>query len=104
MLELAEHIIGAKKGSFDDRYEAAVAELVKAEIEGKALPKKKAPAASRSSDLLQALRESAGMVAKSEPKRSAANVNKGAGRKKAGRPATAAKSKPTAAPQTRRAG
>jgi len=46
MLELAEHIIGTKKGSFDastfdDRYEAAVAELVKAKIEGRSLPKRK---------------------------------------------------------------
>src|SRR6478609_3222128 len=46
MLELAEHIIATKKGSFDastfdDRYEAAVAELVKAKIEGRSLPKRK---------------------------------------------------------------
>ena len=39
MLELAEHIIKTKKGKFDprefnDRYEAALAELVKAKIEG----------------------------------------------------------------------
>ncbi|CDZ31041.1 Ku protein [Neorhizobium galegae] len=107
MLQLAEHIIGTKKGSFDastfdDRYEAAVAELVKAKIEGRALPKKKAPAASKPSDLLQALRESAGIGRKTEPKRTAANVNKGTSRKKAAKPA-AAKTKP-AASQTRRAG
>ena len=98
MLDLAEHIIGKKKGSFDagtfdDRYEAAVAELVKAKIEGRSLPKKKAPAASRPSDLLQALRESAGLAAKAEPKRTAANANKGTGLQKAAKPATAAKSK-----------
>ena len=109
MLELAEHIIGTKKGSFDastfdDRYEAAVAELVKAKIEGRALPKKKAPAASKPSDLLQALRESAGVGAKkAEPKRTAANANKGSSRQKASKPAAAAKSK-SAASQTRRAG
>ncbi|MDP9762490.1 Ku protein (plasmid) [Rhizobium ruizarguesonis] len=108
MLELAEHIIGTKKGSFDartfdDRYEAAVAELVKAKIEGRALPKKKAPAASKPSDLLQALRESAGIGGmKAEPKRAAANVNKGTSRQKAAKPA-AAKTK-SAASQTRRAG
>ena len=107
MLELAEHIISTKKGSFDastfdDRYEAAVAELVKAKIEGRALPKKKAPVASKSSDLLQALRESAGISAKdTEPKRAAANANRGAGRQNAAK--TAAKSKQVAAP-TRRAG
>ncbi|UYZ11139.1 Ku protein (plasmid) [Agrobacterium salinitolerans] len=108
MLELAEHIIGTKKGSFDastfdDRYEAAVAELVKAKIEGRSLPKKKAPAASKPSDLLQALRESAGIGGKkAEPKRSAANANKGTARQKAAKPA-AAKTK-SAASQTRRAG
>jgi DNA end-binding protein Ku len=105
MLELAEHIIGTKKGSFDastfdDRYEAAVAELVKAKIEGHFLPKKKAPVASKPSDLLQALRESAGMGAKeTKPKRTAANANKGAARQKAAKPV--AKSKPAAAPARR---
>lgn len=108
MLELAEHIIGTKKGSFDastfdDRYEAAVAELVKAKIEGRALPKKKAPPASKPSDLLQALRESAGIGGKkAEPKRTAANANKGTSRHKAAKPA-AAKTK-SAASQARRAG
>ena len=107
MLELAEHIIGTKKGSFDastfhDRYEAAVAELVKAKIEGRALPKKKAPDASKPSDLLQALRESAGIGAKeTKPKRTAANVNRGAARQKAAKPA--AKAKQAQAP-ARRAG
>lgn len=107
MLELAEHIIGTKKGSFDastfdDRYEAAVAELVKAKIEGRSLPKRKAPVASKPSDLLQALRESAGLGAKqAASKRSAANANKGAARQKAAQPV--AKSKPAAAP-ARRAG
>ncbi|CAD7035309.1 Ku protein [Pseudorhizobium endolithicum] len=102
MLELAEHIIGTKKGSFDastfdDRYEAAVAELVKAKIEGRALPKKKAPVASKPGDLLQALRESAGIGAKeTKPKRTASNANRGAGRVKAAKPA--AKSKQAPAP------
>ncbi|AJC80937.1 ATP-dependent DNA helicase Ku-type protein [Rhizobium etli bv. phaseoli str. IE4803] len=107
MLQLAEHIIGTKKGSFDastfdDRYEAAVAELVKAKIEGRTLPKRKAPAASKPSDLLQALRESAGLGTKeSKPKRTAANANRGAGRQKAAKPA--AKTKQASAPR-RRAG
>lgn len=68
MLELAQHIINTKKGSFDvkafdDRYDAAVAELVKAKIEGKALPKKKAPPHAKANDLLEALRQSAGLQA-----------------------------------------
>jgi DNA end-binding protein Ku len=80
MLELAKHIINTKKGSFDakafdDRYEEAVAELVKAKIEGRALPKKKAPAPTKTSDLLQALRESAGMDSRHEPKRAAAKAD-----------------------------
>lgn len=106
MLELAEHIIGTKKGSFDastfdDRYEAAVAELVKAKIEGRSLPKKKAPPVSKQSDLLQALRESAGIGGKGASKPAAANANKSAARK-AAKPA-AARAKQAAAP-TRRAG
>ncbi len=66
MLELAEHIIKTKKGEFDpsqveDRYEAALADLVKAKIEGREIeaPKRAKPAAA--SNLLAALRESAGM-------------------------------------------
>ncbi|KQY20301.1 Ku protein [Rhizobium sp. Root482] len=105
MLDLAQHIIGKKKGSFDastfdDRYEAAVAELVKAKIEGRSLPKKKAPAASKPSDLLQALRESAGLGAKAEPKRTAASANKGTNQK-AAKPATAAKAKAATTPARR---
>jgi DNA end-binding protein Ku len=108
MLELAEHIIGTKKGSFDastfdDRYEAAVAELVKAKIEGRSLPKKKVPVASKPSDLLQALRESAGVSGKAESKPTAANANKNASRQKATKPAAATKAKRAAAP-ARRAG
>jgi len=104
MLELAKHIIGTKKGefdpaTFDDRYEVALAKLVKAKVEGKQLPKRKAVEVSKPNDLLAALRESAGVMnsASSKPKRTAANANAGAGREKALRPA-AAKSK-TAAPR-----
>jgi DNA end-binding protein Ku len=77
MLDLAKHIINTKKGSFDaksfdDRYDAAVAELVKAKIEGKPLPKKKAPPPPKQSDLLQALRQSAGVGSSGKQKRAAA--------------------------------
>ena len=73
MLDLAKHIINTKKGSFDaktfdDRYDAAVAELVKAKMEGKPLPKKKAPPPSKASDLLETLRKSAGLVPSQKPK------------------------------------
>ena len=108
MLELAKHIINTKKGAFDpsefdDRYEAAVAELVKAKIEGRTLPKKKAPPSSKQSDLLQALRESAGIAAPAKTKRTAAGPNAGKGRQSAKRTA-APKSRRSAGPQQRRAG
>lgn len=65
MLSLARHIIKTKAGhfkpeEFDDRYEAAVTELVRAKLAGrkiKALPK---PKATPRSDLLEALRLSVG--------------------------------------------
>jgi DNA end-binding protein Ku len=66
MLELASHIIGTKKGSFDpagfdDRYENALAEVVKAKIEGRKIRKPPEPQRGKVIDLMQALRESAGM-------------------------------------------
>lgn len=109
MLDLAKHIIATKKGSFDpaafdDRYEAAVTELVKAKIEGKALPKRKEAKVSKPDDLLTALRESARMLKAGDdkPKRAPTNANKGASRKPAAR-MPASKSRRTAAAQ-RKAG
>lgn len=106
MLDLAEHIIQTKKGkfdasAFDDRYEAAVTELVKAKIEGRSLPKRKAPAASKPGDLLKALRESAGIAEKtSKTKRAADNANKrSASTTKTKRSST--RSKSAAAPKRR---
>jgi DNA end-binding protein Ku len=69
MLDLAGHIIATKQGEFnpaayEDRYEAALVELVKAKIEGKPLPKKKPAKEEKVVDLLQALRESAGLGGK----------------------------------------
>lgn len=66
MLKLAEHIISTKRGTFDpkafdDRYENAVAEMVKAKLEGRPLAAKPAPKTSNVVDLLAALRESAKM-------------------------------------------
>jgi len=95
MLELAKHIISTKKGefdpaTFDDRYEAALAKLVKAKVEGKALPKPKKVEVSKPNDLLAALRESAGLLKAgaaedSKLKRTAANANQGSGRQRAAR-------------------
>lgn len=66
MLELAEHIIDTKKGKFDpskfdDRYEGALAELVKAKLEGKKIEFAKEPRQEKVVDLMAALRESAGL-------------------------------------------
>lgn len=72
MLELAEHIIKTKRGKFDptkfdDRYEEAVAELVKAKMEGKKIEVRKEPKREKVVDLMAALRESAGLTAKKPP-------------------------------------
>ncbi|MGO8126266.1 Ku protein [Rhizobium ruizarguesonis] len=106
MLDLAKHIISTKKGefdpaTFDDRYEAALADLVKAKLEGKSLPKPKKVQVSKPNDLLAALRESAGMMkaAADKPKRTAANANTGAGRPRAARGAAAKSAASKAAPQ-----
>jgi DNA end-binding protein Ku len=64
MLDLAKYIIETKTGTFDpseydDRYDAAVAELVKAKLEGRPM---KAPAKrpeGKVVDLMEALRKSA---------------------------------------------
>lgn len=71
MLALARHIIKTKSGKFDpaafeDRYEAALAELVRAKMEGRKLPA--APRAVKpSGDLMAALRESAGLQSEGAP-------------------------------------
>src|SRR3546814_21038768 len=78
MLELAEHIIKTKRGSFDpakydDRYEEALADLVKAKLEGREIKPRRAPAPTNVVNLLDALRESDGVKkTKAEPRRKAA--------------------------------
>jgi len=64
MLDLARHIVKTKTKHFDpatieDRYEEAMAELVRAKAAGKAPPRKEQPTA-QLIDLMQALRDSAG--------------------------------------------
>lgn len=68
MLDLARHIIDTKMGEFDpakfeDRYENALADLVKAKLEGKKIRARKAKPA-KQVDLMQALRESAAAMKK----------------------------------------
>jgi DNA end-binding protein Ku len=106
MLDLAKHIISTKKGdfnpaTFDDRYEAALAELVKAKMEGRSLPKPKKVEVSKPNDLLAALRESAGVLKATgdKPKRTAANANAGTGRQRAARGAAGKAAASKAAPQ-----
>lgn len=96
MIDLAKHIIGTKKGEFDptkfdDRYEDALAALVKAKAEGKSLPKPKPIKVSEPNDLLKALRESAGFE-KSAKKPKAANAN--AGKKGTASKSTKSRAKP----------
>jgi DNA end-binding protein Ku len=68
MLELAQHILATKSGKFDpgkfdDRYEAALAELVRAKIEGRKIVPFPKPVPTKPSSLLAALRQSAGEAA-----------------------------------------
>ena len=71
MLDLARHIIATKEGAFDpaafdDRYDAALAELVKAKIEGREIRKPKRKAEGKVIDLMEALRESAAAAGKAK--------------------------------------
>ncbi len=64
MLDLAKHIIKTKQGTFDpkaydDRYEAALVELVKAKMEGKPIKIAKPAPPAKVVDLMDALRRSA---------------------------------------------
>lgn len=92
MLELAEHIIKTKSGrfdpkTFDDRYDAALAEVVKAKIEGRKIKPVKPKAEGKVIDLMEALRQSAGgneKPAKRKAKKTATANKTAANRRKAG--------------------
>lgn len=71
MLDLAKHIIATKRrkfnpSEFEDRYEAALAELVRAKIEGKPIKARKPPKPAKVVDLMEALRQSAGAAGKAK--------------------------------------
>jgi DNA end-binding protein Ku len=90
MLDLAVHIIKTKQGAFDprkfeDRYEDALAELVKLKLEGKAIPKRAPPKSEPVVNLMQALRDSAAAGGQKRP------TGKVASKKKTGRRAAGAK-------------
>ena len=94
MLDLAVHIIKTKQGAFDprefqDRYEDALADLVKLKLEGKAIPKRTPARSEPTVNLMQALRDSAAVGARNPPS------GKATAKKKTGRRA-AAKAKPAA--------
>ena len=83
MLDLAEHIIESKRGQFDpssfqDRYDAALAELIKAKAEGKKIEIPEKPKPGKVVDLMEALRQSAGMA---EPKARTASRSRSTKRK-----------------------
>jgi DNA end-binding protein Ku len=90
MLELAEHIIGKKMGKFEpekfeDRYEAALTELIRAKQRGETIKRPPAPKRGQVIDLMAALRESAGVKAakaKAAGKAKAAAKGKTAGAKR----------------------
>lgn len=81
MLDLAKHIIDTKKGrfdpaEFDDRYEAALAELVKAKAEGRTITIPKQEKREKVIDLMEALRQSAGAAGKKQSAKAATRARK----------------------------
>lgn len=93
MLDLAKYIIETKSGlfnprAFDDRYEAALAELVKAKIAGRAFKAPKPPKETKVVDLMAALRRSAEAAGRpasppSQPKTARKRKSEAAPRRKA---------------------
>lgn len=91
MLELAEHIIRTKSGKFDpsefdDRYEAALAEVVKAKIEGRKIEMRKEPKREKVVDLMAALRESAELSGKKTSTRSTSKAKASAAKSRVASP------------------
>ncbi|WP_374446856.1 Ku protein [Stella sp.] len=79
MIDLVRHIIGTRRGRFDpdafeDRYEAALGELIRAKQAGKKLPKPRPAAGGEVIDLMDALRRSAGAKAPAPKARSGART------------------------------
>ncbi|RWJ04933.1 MAG: Ku protein [Mesorhizobium sp.] len=102
MLDLAKHIIDSKTGKFDprefdDRYETALAELVRAKIEGREIEVPKRRAESKVIDLLEALRHSAEAADKPLPRATKGRRERRAKTKKAAQRTKAAGKKREAA-------
>ena len=101
MLELAKHILKTKSGKFDpskfdDRYEKALTEMVQAKINGKKIAPLRPPKITKTNDLLEALRLSAG-VSESPKRRSTSKAKAPASKAK-----VAKKPAPKSAGQARR--
>lgn len=91
MLDLARHIISTKAGTFQpdtfhDAYEAALAELVRAKIEGRPIKAPKAPPKGKVVNLLEALRQSAGMGKAADKAAGAADGSDAAAKARAKKP------------------
>ncbi len=99
MLDLARHIIDTKKGifdagEFDDRYEAALADLVKAKIEGRAIPHRKPAKVAKVADLMEALRQSAGVGGSGKASSKPSAKNAGSAPRKAAKSRASSASRP----------
>ena len=86
MLELAQHILKTKAGKFEpekfeDRYEEALADLVRAKIEGRKVIPLRRPEPTKPNDLLEALRLSA-EGKENAPSKKASSTKKPASTKK----------------------
>lgn len=89
MLDLARHIISTKSGSFDpadfdDRYDAALAELVAAKAAGRKITPAERPAEPKIVNLLDALRASAGEKPGDRRTNGRSSGRGGAGKKRRG--------------------
>lgn len=74
MLDLAQHIIKMRSGvfdpgAFDDRYDAALAELVKAKAAGRPIPRPAPREEPKPVSLIEALRQGAGQAGSADPRR-----------------------------------
>lgn len=96
MLDLARHIIDTKTGEFDpseyeDRYETALADLVKAKIEGRPIEAPKRRAEGKVVDLMEALRQSAGAGTSKSGSSKSGNTRAGSSKAAASKSGTAKK-------------
>lgn len=92
MLNLAKHIIDTKRGDFDpaefdDRYDQALAELVKAKMEGREIKAPVRPKETKVVSLMDALKRSAEAADKGKKKPARKTATKSAGKRKAAQPA-----------------